>query len=90
MGFSFCHLGHAPGWDFGALEVPSGQTIFFSNMVVWHIKSNEEQNSLQVKFLSKGQTSDLWVRSKGQIALNFGYHVNFKDYHTKLCVCSHK
>ena len=27
MGFSFCHLGHAPGWDFGALEVTRGQTI---------------------------------------------------------------
>ena len=27
---------------------------------------------------------------KGQISLNFGYHVNFKDLHTKLYVCSHK
>ena len=27
---------------------------------------------------------------KGQISLNFGYHVNFKDFYTKLCVCSHK
>ena len=26
------------GWDFGALGVPRG-SIFFSNMVIWHIKS---------------------------------------------------
>ena len=26
---------------------------------------------------------------KGQISLNFGNHVNFKDFYTKFCVCSH-
>ena len=30
------------------------------------------------------------MRSKGQISLNFSYHVNFKDFYTKLCVCSNK
>ena len=41
IGFSFCHIGIAPGWDFGALGVPrvGGGAIFFSNMVMWHIKS---------------------------------------------------
>ena len=29
-------------------------------------------------------------RSKGQISLNFNYKVNFKDFYTKLFVCSHK
>ena len=28
--------------------------------------------------------------SKGQISINFNYKVNFKDFYTKLCVCSHK
>ena len=28
--------------------------------------------------------------SKGQIAFNFNYKVNFKDFYTKLCVCTHK
>ena len=28
--------------------------------------------------------------SKGQILFNFNYKANFKDYHTKLCACSHK
>ena len=27
---------------------------------------------------------------KGQISFNFNYKVNFKDFYTKLCVCSHK
>ena len=30
------------GWDFGALGMPRGSKIyFFSNMVMWHIKSTE-------------------------------------------------
>ena len=28
--------------------------------------------------------------SKGQIPFNFNYKVNFKDFYSKLCVCSHK
>ena len=28
--------------------------------------------------------------SKGQISFNFNYKVNFKDFYTKLCVCTHK
>ena len=28
--------------------------------------------------------------SKGQISCNFNYKVNFKDFYTKLCLCSHK
>ena len=28
--------------------------------------------------------------SKGQISFNFNYKVNFKDFFTKQCVCSHK
>ena len=31
-----------------------------------------------------------WGEVKGQISLNFGYHVIFKDFYTKFCVCSHK
>ena len=49
-----------------------------------------KQNRMQVKFSSKGQTSDLGVRSKGQILLNFGYTVKFQDFNTKLCVPSYK
>ena len=30
-----------------------------------------------------------WEESKGQISFNFYYKVNFKDFYTKLCVCTH-
>ena len=48
---------------------------------------DDEQNRMQVQFLSYSQTGDFGVRSK---LLNFGYHAHFKDFYTKLCVCSHK
>ena len=28
--------------------------------------------------------------SKGKISLYFNYKVNFRDFYTKLCLCSHK
>ena len=39
-GFSFCPLGHAPGvglWGAGGAQ--GGQTIFFSNVVMWYNNS---------------------------------------------------
>ena len=79
------------GWDFGVLGCPGGQKKNFKHgHVVYQIKGDDEQNRMQVKFSSKGQTGDLGARSKDQISLNFGYHVNFKDFYTKFCVCSHK
>ena len=39
-GFTFCPLGHAPGVGLlGAGGAQGGQKIFFSNMVMWYIKS---------------------------------------------------
>ena len=32
----------------------------------------------------------LGIGSKGQISFNFNFKVNFKDFYSKLCVCSHK
>ena len=62
--------------------------------MAYQIEGDEEQNRMQVKVSFRGQTGDLGVRLKDQISLNFGYHVNykviFKDFNTKLCVCSHK
>ena len=58
----------------------------------YQIDGDGERNRMQVNFhpRKKGQTSDLGARSKGQISFNFNYKVNFKDFYTKLCVCSHK
>ena len=79
------------GWDFGALGVQMGVIFFFKHgHVAYQFDGNDKQNRKQVKFSSYGQTGDLGVRSKGQISLNCGYHVNFKDFYTNLCVCSHK
>ena len=42
----FYRLGHAPGWDFGALGVPRGsKNYFFMNMVVWHNQNDENDTS---------------------------------------------
>ena len=53
------------GWDFEALGCPGGQNLFFfkHGHVVYQIDVDDEQNRMQVKFLSKGQTGDLEVRS---------------------------
>ena len=41
------------GWDFGALGVPRGSNIFFKHgHVVYQIDRDDEQNKMQVTFLS--------------------------------------
>ena len=53
------------GWDFGALGVPRWSNFFFNyGHVAYQIDGDEEQNRMQVKFLSQGQTGDLGVRLK--------------------------
>ena len=54
-GISFCHIGHAPGWDFGALGVPRGSQFFFffkHGHVAYQIHNDDEQNKMQVTFSS--------------------------------------
>ena len=75
-------------WYFGALGVPRGSTYFFqtwscgiSNRRGWQA----EQNASKIFIL--GSNWWPWGEVKGQISLNFGYHVNFKDFYTKFCVC---
>ena len=60
------------GSDFGALGVPSGSLFSKHGHVAYQIDGDDEQNRMQVKCSSLGQTGDLGVRSKGQISLNFG------------------
>ena len=49
------------GWDFGALGVPrwSKKIIFKHGHVNYQIDEDDEQNRMQVQFLSYGQTCDL-------------------------------
>ena len=88
-GILFCCLGDAPGVGLRATGVAQGvKTIFcqtwscgISNRRGWRA----EQNASNIFIL--GSTGDLGAMSKGQISLKY---VNFKDFYTKLCVCSHK
>ena len=52
------------GWDFGVLGMPrESKKNFKHGHVAYQIDRDDEQNRLIVKFSSKGQTGDLWVRS---------------------------
>ena len=77
------------GRDFRGLGCQGRQNIF-SNMVIWHIKSTGMTSRTKDKYNVHPRVKMVsLVRSKGQISLNFGYHVNFKEivYQT-LCVFS--
>ena len=54
------------GWEFWALGVPrwSKKVIFKHGHVAYQIDEDDEQNRMQVNFLSYGQIGDLGVRSK--------------------------
>ena len=53
-GFLFCRLGHAPGADFVALGVPRGSNNYFfkHGHVAYQIDRDDEQNKMQVTFIS--------------------------------------
>ena len=70
------------GWDFGALGVPRWSKIYFiqiwscgiSNGLGWRA----EQNASKIFIL--GSHWWPWGEVKGQISLDFDYHVNFEDF----------
>ena len=64
-------------WGAGECPGESKKFFFKHGHVAYQIDGDDEQNKMQVKFSSWGQTGDLGVRSKDQISLNLGYHVNF-------------
>ena len=90
-GFLFCHLGHAPGWAFGVLGCPEGgggvKIDYGLNMVLSNRRGLQaEQNASKVKLVTLGE-----VKSSNIITfVDFGYHVNCKDFYTNFCVCSHR
>ena len=78
-----CYLG-APG-------CPCGQFFFFKyGYVAYLIDGHDEQNRMQLHFFILESNWCPWGEVKDQILLNFGYHGNFKDFYSKLCVCYHK
>ena len=55
MGFSFCSLGHALGvglWDAGGAQGVKKKKNFKHGHVVYQIEGDDEQNRMQVNFLS--------------------------------------
>ena len=59
-GFLFCHLGHASGVGLrGAWGAQGVKKKFKHGHVAYQIDGDDEQNRMQVNFLSKGQTGDL-------------------------------
>ena len=63
-GFSFYHLGHAPGMGlWGTGGCPGGQIFSFEyGHVAYQIDRDDEQNRMRVQFSPLGQTDDLGVR----------------------------
>ena len=60
MGFLFCRLGHASGWNFGALGCPGGQTKFKHGHVAYQIICDDEQNRMQVHFYAPKELSEAY------------------------------
>ena len=52
MGILFCGLGHAPGWDLGALGCPGGHFLFKHGHVAYQIDGDDEQIRMHVTFSS--------------------------------------
>ena len=52
MGFLFCRLGHAQGWDFGALGCPGVNFFSKHGHVAYQIDGDDKQNRMQVTFSS--------------------------------------
>ena len=71
-----------PGVVLWGAGCPGGQKLFYfkHGHMAYQIDGDVEQNRMQVKFSSYGQTGELGLRSKSKISLNFDYHVNFKIF----------
>ena len=56
---------------------------------IWCVNYSHEWGAQRKKFFGPAPWGP-GEGSKGQISFNFNYKVNFKDFYSKLCVCSHK
>ena len=88
MGFSFGHLGHAPGA--GLWGTVGGQKIFLSKFNQNGFVSYLHECHMQGHQFLGPRPLGPWGGAKRPISLNLNYKVNFKVFLTKLCVSSHK
>ena len=79
------------GVTFGALGVPRGSKNFKHGHVAYQTDGDDEQNRMQVKFLSYCQTGHLRGEVKRSNIINFDYHVNSKIFIPNfVCVLTNK
>ena len=84
--FSFCRLGHVSAC--GHWGCSGGQTFsFFHTCGISNQRGWRTEQSASKRFIL-GSNWWPWGVVKGQISLNFGYHVNFKDVYQTVCVFS--
>ena len=95
--FLFCRLGHA--WGYLGAKIKFRPAVcplcylLLNHLTklnqIWCVSySHKWEVQRQICF---GPASwGPWEGSKGQISFNFNYKVNFKDFYSKLCLCSHK
>ena len=91
-GFSFCGLDHAcPRVGTGALGVPRGSKKYFFQTWSCGIsnRQGDKQNRMQENFHPRVKLVTLGEVKRSN-NIKFQLHVNFKDFCTKLCECSHK
>ena len=88
-GFLFCRLGHAPGVGLPAVcplcYLLLNHWTKFNQ--IWCVSYSHEWGAQRKKIFGPAP----WGHRegpKGQISFNFNYKVNFKDFYSKLCVCS--
>ena len=80
------------GLDFGALGVPRGskKNFFKHGHVAYQIEREDEQNRMQVKFTSLGQTDDLWGEVKRSNIIKFQLTCQFQRFLYQTLLGSHK
>ena len=81
MGFSFGHLGHAPGVGLGGTRGGWGGQFFFPKLnQILCVSCLDEWHMQQHHLFGVPTPWGLGEGPKGQISLNLNYKVNFKDF----------
>ena len=92
MGFSFGHLGHAPGVGHWGTGGEGGVNFFFPNSTKFGVSYSHEWHVQQAQFFWSLPLGALGRGKKGQnlILFDFNNKVDIKVFKIKLCVSSHK
>ena len=93
-GFLFCPLGHALGVGLGGYLGAKIKFCPLCYLLLNHWTKFKPNLVCELLTWMGGRNVKFFggpgEGSKGQIYFNFNNKVNFKDFYSKLCVCSHK